>query len=368
MRCPRCNNEDLHYFDKQAGRYYCRKCIIFGRVFTDEVLRYPRIVHFESHVNYQLQFVLTNKQQMVSDQLVEKYLNGVDANVVAICGAGKTEILYEVIKQALNRKESVLILIPRKALVIELAERLNKAFNVEVSVFYGGHQENPQSPFIVATIHQAYRLAKRDLVIVDEVDAFPLYNNDLLKSMVNNVRGKCLIEMSATATYNDQSIALNRRYHQHNHPIPAVYIGPLFMQIIYMFYFIKKFKGKPVLLFVPTFELLEWFKYLELFHISICIVSSKHTAINEVLDKLRNHEIDVVVTTIVLERGITIDDVQVIVLACSHYVYKTETLIQIAGRVGRNYKHPDGKVIFLSNRYSKNIKNCINYLKKMNDA
>ena len=72
------------------------------------------------------------------------------------------------------------------------------------------------------------------------------------------------------------------------------------------------------------------------------------------------------VTTTILERGITIDNLQVVVLFANHKVFNYQTLIQIAGRVGRNTKHPKGEVIFLTNEVNEDIKISIRKIQEFN--
>lgn len=51
-------------------------------------------------------------------------------------------------------------------------------------------------------------------------------------------------------------------------------------------------------------------------------------------------------TTTILERGITISNVQVAVIGAESPVFTASALIQIAGRVGRNIQFPDGDVLY----------------------
>ena len=55
-------------------------------------------------------------------------------------------------------------------------------------------------------------------------------------------------------------------------------------------------------------------------------------------------------TTSILERGVTIKDLQVIVFRSDHILYDHYALTQIAGRAGRKLGHERGEVIFLGHR------------------
>lgn len=62
--------------------------------------------------------------------------------------------------------------------------------------------------------------------------------------------------------------------------------------------------------------------------------------------KLRNEEIPGLLTTTILERGITIKNVQVAVVGADSKIFNSSALIQISGRVGRNVLFPSGEVVF----------------------
>lgn len=82
----------------------------------------------------------------------------------------------------------------------------------------------------------------------------------------------------------------------------------------------------------------------------------------------RNKELDVLVCTTLLERGITIPSVQVVVFKGNHSVFTTASLIQIFGRVGRSFKDPKGEGICLCQFSNQSIKDCVYQISKMNDT
>lgn len=60
---------------------------------------------------------------------------------------------------------------------------------------------------------------------------------------------------------------------------------------------------------------------------------------------MRNREIQYLVTTTILERGVTLPDIDVIILGADHHNFNSRSLIQIAGRVGRKTSRPTGMVL-----------------------
>ena len=95
-------------------------------------------------------------------------------------------------------------------------------------------------------------------------------------------------------------------------------------------------------------------------------VSSIHEHNQEKLEALKKGDIDVIISTTLLERGITVEDVQVIIYHGENDLFDRRTLIQIAGRVGRKISHPQGHVYILSNEHTASIKQCIHTIKDLN--
>ena len=77
---------------------------------------------------------------------------------------------------------------------------------------------------------------------------------------------------------------------------------------------------------------------------------------------------DLLVTTTVLERGITIKGIYVAVLHADHIVFNEASLIQIIGRVGRSIEMPQGEALLLCRRITTDIKRCIRAIQKMNET
>ena len=72
-------------------------------------------------------------------------------------------------------------------------------------------------------------------------------------------------------------------------------------------------------------------------------------------------------TTAVLERGVTVKNLQVIVFNSSHALYTSQALVQISGRVGRKKDYPNGEVIFIASKKTKEMEECLNEIKKANE-
>ena len=315
-----------------------------------------------------MKYSLTKDQNEASNFILEHVKKRKDCALNAVCGAGKTEIIYETIKYCLNARKKVGIAIPRKDVVIELQQRISKDFNVGVQAVYGGNDDVLESDIMVFTTHQAYRYINYfDVLIIDEVDAFPLKGNDELKNILKKC-SKNFVYMSATMPCyieKDKSIDkfyLNKRYHGYKIPVPKC------KEVLLLLYslkkVLKKYKDKVVFVYFPTIKMQNRFKNKIKHNI---LINSKSDNRYVLLNKIKELTRGVVLTTTVLERGITIKDVQVIVFNAEHKLFDTDTLIQISGRVGRNKEFYDGDIIFLCKRKNKHIRDAIRKIKKSNE-
>ena len=88
----------------------------------------------------------------------------------------------------------------------------------------------------------------------------------------------------------------------------------------------------------------------------------------KLIEDFKNNKINKLITTSILERGVTFTDVQVIVFKANNSMFDEATLIQISGRVGRKILAPKGNVYFLSSSTNESIKQCIRKLKAKNLA
>ena len=74
------------------------------------------------------------------------------------------------------------------------------------------------------------------------------------------------------------------------------------------------------------------------------------------------------VTTAVLERGVTVKDLQVIIFGADHPLYTSSALIQISGRVGRKKDAPTGEVVFIARRETNEMVEAVNEIKEANES
>ena len=329
-----------------------------------------------------VKYRLSKEQSEISKKIKENYLNGIDTLVEAVCGAGKTELIYDVMSAALANHKIVAFAVPRRDVVIELMPRIKAVFpsNTIVAV-YGGHTSVLRADIVVLTTHQLYRYSEIfDLIILDEIDAFPFKDNDLLFTMFKNANRGRIVMMSATpsievlqefSTQNHEILHLNTRFHHHPLPVPVLDIKYGFYKYMSLVRKMHQFvaEKKPVFVFCPTIKLAETvFNFLDKVFPGGSVVHSKLANRSSEIIKFKNGNYKYLVTTAVLERGVTIKNLQVIVFDADHSIYDEQSLIQIAGRVGRKYDAPEGEVIFIANKSTEAIKNAIQTIKSKNES
>ncbi len=379
MRCPRCKNEDPRLFGYDNGVYYCRKCISFSRVNIGDTIIPCTLSKKVWKGKPTLAYELTGAQKEASEKTLSYLKQGKDVFVYAATGAGKTEITFESICYYLSLGKKVAFAISRRQVVLEIAQRLRTAFKeltvVEVAQDYTSITDGD---LIVCTMHQLYRYPYGfDLLILDEVDAFPYAGNQLLEQIVKlSCKGQKMY-LSATPSkeilmqiqQNKMEIVeLFVRPHGHPLVIPKIIQAAVWRQVLILIRFCRRSKKekKQVLVFVPRRNDCLWMtKILNIF-IKTKGIHSQTKDKDEVLEDFRQHKTDVLVCTTLLERGITIPSVQVAVFEGQHVVYTAASLIQIFGRIGRTMKDPFGKGICLCQYASASIRECVRILKQMN--
>ena len=372
--CSRCGNSDPKYIGYLNGKPYCRFCISMrGKNATKKLPGRGAVV-----IN--LGYPLSKEQKNLSKQIVENYQNNTDTLVNAVCGAGKTELVYGVIAHCLSLGKVVAFAVPRRDVVIELSQRIHMVFphNSVVSV-YGGHTDKLVADIVVLTTHQLYRYEKYfDLIILDEIDAFPFKDNKLLNSMFFRAIKGNVVMMSATPSKdiidyfsqgNRKILELNTRFHRHPLPVPETVILFGIFKIPYLIKTLRKMisEGKKLFVFAPTISRCEsLFKITKIFVKNGTFVHSKCKDRTQKISKFKKGEYDYLVTTAVLERGVTFKNLQVIIYDADSEIYNSQTLIQIAGRVGRKIDAPKGQVLFLVNKRTPEIEEAISTIRNKN--
>lgn len=345
---------------------------------------------------------------------------GPECLVWAVCGAGKTEIAFKAVELALQKGLRIMFAIPRRDVVRELAERARAAFpGVPVDVLYGGVPAPERiGSLVMATTHQLLRFAHSfDLAILDEADAYPYAGSVMLyHAFQRSVRpGGLKIYMTATpspamlaAAQRDavKLITVPARHHGYPVPVPELVVDRGFqlpdrplgrdskvsafvpnargiVTLPRVFWHRLKDSleaGCRVFIFVPRIWLVS---------ILVDVIASEMRGygLGEGIDlpkapiwgtyagdqkgdekrlALKKHAPAIMVTTSVLERGITVSKADVFVLYAHDGLFDARTLIQMAGRSGRTSAYPEGQVYFMAASSTKDLHWAIGSLEKIN--
>lgn len=373
--CERCGNSDPKYIGTRNGKPYCRMCVSFNGSNA------PLTTANHGSVVIKLNYPLSKEQKEISDKLIQNYKNHIDTLVNAVCGAGKTELVYHLIANCVANGKRVAFAVPRRDVVIELYMRIREVFpyNKVVSI-YGGHTSDLAGDIVVLTTHQLYRYENYfDLIILDEIDAFPFKNNPLLKAMFDRAKKGNIVFMSATPSAevleyfsrkNRSILELNTRFHRHPLPVPKVVIKIGYLKFFWLVKKLNEFleANKKVFVFAPTIDKCEFVYKMIKNHVKEgYFVHSKCKNREKIIKDFKENKYKFLVTTAVLERGVTVKDLQVIIFDADHALYDEQALIQISGRVGRKIDAPEGEVIFLVNKRTKAIENAIRTIESKNE-
>ncbi|MEJ9281722.1 DEAD/DEAH box helicase [Ureibacillus thermosphaericus] len=396
--CNRCSNDNQQEFvEFECARcrkicVYCRHCINMGRMSscTDLLVWNGPSEKFPKHHILDWNGMFTELQQKASKELLDSIIQRRNHLLHAVCGAGKTEILFPAVFHCLQEGLRICIATPRTDVVLELFPRFQKVFpNTVIHAYYGNApKQKGTAQLVIATTHQLYRFEEAfDMVIVDEADAFPYTYDISLQKAVWKSKKKGAPVALVTATPSVQILSkvkkdgwgysfIPKRYHGHSLPVPRFESLWFYERQINKGRIPKKLalwtksrieQGEPFFIFFPTIHLMQ--KAAPLFqqiHPDILSVHAKDPERKEKVMKLRNEEIPGLLTTTILERGVTICNVQVAVVGAESKIFTSSALIQISGRVGRNVNFPGGEIVFFHHGISVEMDAARNEILRLN--
>lgn len=379
--CARCKSDKCRY---------CRHCIMMGRVSTCSPLYHSPMMPIVYNPTYlKWEGTLSPGQSEASASVKLAIEENRELLVWAVCGSGKTEVLFKGLEYSIHQNKTVCIATPRTDVVQELLPRLRHVFpHIDISGFYAGSTD-PLASIIVSTTHQLIRYKNFfDVMIIDEVDAFPFEYDKSLQYAVQKARKEegALVYLTATPSkkilygVGSQSLSHVRipaRFHGHPLPLPQfTWIGnwrKLLSKNRLPHVLVRWIKEqvdqrKPVMLFIPSIKLIE--KIHDLFQqmgIECNFVHSEDQDRSEKVARFRKNEIPLLLTSTILERGVTVANVSIGVLGAEAEIFTENALVQIAGRAGRSQTYPDGEVHYFHFGKTEEMKRAFRHIKKMNN-
>lgn len=310
----------------------------------------------------------------------------------AVTGAGKTEMMFPLVERTLSSGGRALVATPRKDVVLELAPRFKAAFpNTRVVTLYGGSEERWDAGAVtIATTHQLFRFREAfELVVLDEIDAFPYHGDPQLAYAAERARmpGGAFVLLTATppaALRRDAKRGLLpharvcARFHGHPLPVPRRLAAPPLRRWAVSGALPRALRdaiagslarGAQLFLFVPRIDVIP--AVLNLLTAAfpdtpIGGTSSKDDERTEKVLAFRDSQLRIIVTTTILERGVTVPKTDVFVLDADSALFDMASLVQMAGRAGRKADDPRGRVWFCSADWTSSQKEAIRDIRSMN--
>jgi competence protein ComFA len=348
----------------KGNQVYCRLCLEFNVAPIDSSSSHPQ----PRDVPLVLHYSLTSEQQALSKRIIDHYQSKTDVMVDAVTGSGKTEIVFGCMHHVLSMGGKVGFVIPRRDVVRELTPRIQDAFpSVKTIEVYGGHHDDLIADITVLTTHQIYRYEQYfDLLVFDEVDAFPYHHNQLLEKMVKRSKRGIIVYLSATFTdkqmvdfLNDHGVVEHLYVRHHGHRLPSLTIIKTWKWLSYIHLILTLLawikQKNPVLIFVPTIAIGEAFSVLRWFVPGGAWVHAQSMNRDALVDAFKQGSLRYLISTSILERGITLKNLHVMIVESDHVLMEEKTIVQMAGRVGRKKEVPHGKVILYCQTHTRAI-------------
>lgn len=296
------------------------------------------------------------------------------------------------IEHELSRGGKVLVTAPRRDVVLELQPRLQKAFpGSRLVTLYGGSDDRwEQGNLFLATTHQLFRFWRAfDLVIIDELDAFPFHNSPTLEYAARKAcktSGRYIL-LSATPPRplqlqvkrgNLPHVRVPVRFHRHPLPVPKLLRCKRLESVISSGALPRSLRhamqaslarGAQLFLFVSKIKLIEPFVTLLRQSFPQTVIAGTSSQDERRADKVldfRGKRTDILVTTTILERGVTVPKTDVFVLDADSPLFDEASLIQMAGRAGRSKDDPNGLVYFAAPECTRAQLSAIGQIREMN--
>lgn len=381
-QCRRCGNHQPHYFATipcarcNTTHIYCRKCIEMGRVLACSPLYFwtgPQPSYPEQANPCRWEGELTPPQQQAAIKVEQAMKKGTEELLVwAVCGAGKTEMLFKGITTAIKQGKRICLATPRADVVRELLPRFKQAFprTTIAGLFSGAEVKQPCAQLLLATTHQLLRYAYAfDVVIIDEVDAFPYHADPSLPYATNRAAKPDATRIYLTATPRQAfkkrsaqgklpTVFVPTRFHGQPLPEPKLKLTLTLKKSLarkrlptafWRWYANRMVPTRQLLIFLPTIQRATDLIQPLTKHLPTKKITAVHAADPDREEKVqlfREQEWDILLTTTILERGVTFPSIDVVVIDAGHQVFDEAALVQIAGRAGRSPADPTGEVLF----------------------
>lgn len=224
-------------------------------------------------------------------------------------------------------------------------------------------------------------------MIVDEVDAFPYsYDHTLqwaVQKAAKNNATKIYLSATPNQTWQQECLSGKRpyvtipaRFHRRPLPIPefawcgnwrkSFEKGKIPIKIE-KWIKARLQANKQALIFLPNIKLME--KTAPLFqqlHPNIETVHAEDPNRKEKVERMRKKETPILLTTTILERGVTFPNIDVAIVGTEDGIFTEAALVQISGRVGRSAQYPKGTITFFHHGKTMAMNRACSHIVQMN--
>ncbi len=378
-KCLRCGNRDLTI---NNGVKSCLNCQELGLIdqftyfYTLPFQNYPK--DYQKSDN---NLLLTKMQIKASSFIVNQLKTNKNCLIWAVCGAGKTEITFQAIECILQKKLFIGFAIPRIDVLYDVYDRLKQYFKlVEISLLHGQKKINKNAQIYVLTTNQLLNFKDAfDLLIIDEVDAFPYEYNQKFEyaTKTSTRKNGSIVYLTSTPSKvmlekQLPTFVISKRWHNYLLPVPKLEFlnYKLLKNYIlspYILYLLLKL-DKQLIIFISNISLgYQISKVLNFYNFKNTFVHSKAKHKRKYINAFKDQKINILISTTILERGVTFKNIDVWILDSSSSLYNIASLVQIAGRVNRNINFQNGQVIFFYTTINKTITEAIKQIKYLNN-
>ncbi len=264
--------------------------------------------------------------------------------------------------------------IPRIDICNDIYNRLTEYYPSRlIGIRTGCKQVNLDANLLVLTTNQLLKYkAYFQLIIIDEVDAFPFDFDPLYYEGVTASRTGPIFYLTSTpskrlTTLNLPTFTIYKRWHNKPLPVPKLIHHKSFDSFPRSLTNLITNRKRKLLIFISTiYKGKKFSETLSSKAINHQFVYSTNPKRSQIIDDFRNDKFQILLTTTILERGVTFDDIDVLVVDSDDQFYTKAALVQIAGRVNRKLEHQQGAVYFRYVTYTKTIHQSIKFIKGNN--
>lgn len=320
------------------------------------------------------QFKLTLLQYEASRFLLIKYMQKQDGIIVAVCGAGKTEMCFPLFSK-LIADHKIAFAIPRVDICNDIYTRLSEFYGPHnVGIHTGTKKVNTNANLLVLTTNQLLKYKTYfNLIIIDEVDAFPFdVEPRFYAGVTESISSGQIYYLTSTPSTRLQAMQLPtftiyKRWHNQPLPIPRLIHTTKPLKLNRKLKSVIQKRDRKLLIFISTITRGHHFsKILTKLDINFEFTYSTNPDRSSILHRFKASNNGVLLTTTILERGVTFDDIDVLIIDSDNSFYNKAALVQITGRVGRKLEYQQGRVFFAYTRYTKTIDEAIKFIKTNN--